>query len=256
MDSNPYESPAARNEAASRAGSLGKRLFFTMLAVLGGLGFLVALLLPAMRPSREAGRRAHCFNNLKQIALGLNLYCEEYGALPPAYTVDKDGKPLHSWRTLILPFMEQKALYNVIDLTKPWDDPANQKARDAILPMYLCLSKDGSMNQSTYLAIVAPGGCFLATESRKLSDITDDHAKTLMVIEVDKDHSVPWMSPVDADEALILSLTKSASLPHREGMHAAFVDGHVAYLSMDTEAKILRAMISIAGNDDEALDED
>ncbi len=256
MDSNPYESPASSNDANIRSGSPGKRLFFTMLAVLGGLGLLVALLLPAMRPSREAGRRAQCWNNLRQIAVGLHLYEQEYGALPPAYTVDAEGQPLHSWRTLILPFMEQKALYGVIDLTKPWDDPVNKKARDAILPTYLCLSKDGSMEQTTYLAIVTPGGCFLPTESRKLSDITDDHAKTLMVVEVDAKHGVPWMSPTDADEELILSLTSSKSLSHASGMNAVFVDGHGSFLDTDTTASHLRAMISIAGRDDETLDED
>ena len=52
-----------------------------------------------------------------------------YKALPPAYTVDADGRPLHSWRTLILPYLEQEPLYQTIDLSKPWNDPANAKAR-------------------------------------------------------------------------------------------------------------------------------
>ena len=69
-----------------------------------------------------------CANNLKQIALALRNYESVYHALPPAYTVDAEGKPLHSWRTLILPYLEQQALYDKIDLSKPWDDPANKEA--------------------------------------------------------------------------------------------------------------------------------
>lgn len=69
----------------------------------------VALFLPATRNVRPAAYRSQCKNNLKQIGLALHNYHDEYQAFPPAYTVDADGKPLHSWRTLILPYMEQKA---------------------------------------------------------------------------------------------------------------------------------------------------
>ncbi|HSG73025.1 MAG TPA: DUF1559 domain-containing protein, partial [Planctomycetaceae bacterium] len=86
---------------------------------------LIALLMPVTRNAGPAARRWACKNNLKQIGLALHNYHDSFGTFPPAYTVDADGKPLHSWRTLILPFVEQQSLYDSIDLTKPWDDPAN-----------------------------------------------------------------------------------------------------------------------------------
>ncbi len=257
MDSNPYESPASANEAAIRSGSSGKRLFFTMLALLGGMGLLVLLMLPALRIAPEAGRRAHCTNNMKQITLGLLNYQSRYQAFPPAYTVDENGKPLHSWRTLLLPYIEQTPLYERIDLTKPWNDPANANVFETPVAVYTCPTSRLVRGYTTYLAVVGQDVCLLPTESRKLSDITDDHAKTLMVIEVDKEHSVPWMAPTDADEKMILSLMSSDSFPHPGGMNAVFVDGHGAFLQTDTEAKNLRAMISIAGHDDdETFEED
>src|SRR5262245_36536395 len=94
------------------------------------LGFLAALFLLMPRTSREAFRRVICANNLKQIGVALHSYHDKYGSLPPAYTVDASGKRLHSWRTLILPFLEGDDLYQKIDLTKPWDDPANKEAFD------------------------------------------------------------------------------------------------------------------------------
>ncbi|MDZ4779775.1 MAG: hypothetical protein SGJ19_05945 [Planctomycetia bacterium] len=118
-----------------------------------------------------------------------------------------------------------------------------------------CRTFDGPPNHTTYLAVVVPGGFFLPTESRKLSEITDDRATTLMVIEVDAEHSVPWMSPVDADEALILSLPSSQTLSHSSEMSAVFVDGRGRFLSRENDAKQLRAMISIAGRDDAELQE-
>ena len=88
-------------------------------------GIMAVLLIPAVSSAREAARRMQCSNNLKQIALALHNYHSAYGTLPPAYTIDVDGNRLHSWRTLILPYMEQDALYQQIDFSKPWDDPAN-----------------------------------------------------------------------------------------------------------------------------------
>jgi type II secretory pathway pseudopilin PulG len=99
-----------------------------ILAVLGGIALLIAMLLPAVRSAREPARRNQCLSQLKQIALALETYADVHGKFPPAYTTDADGKPLHSWRTLILPYMEEPQLYASIDLTKPWDDPVNAKA--------------------------------------------------------------------------------------------------------------------------------
>src|SRR3954466_12181792 len=86
-----------------------------LLVVVAVIGILVALLLPATRSSRGAARRSQCVNNLKQVGLALHNYEATYGALPPATTVDASGRPLHSWRTLSLPFLQQEPLYRSID---------------------------------------------------------------------------------------------------------------------------------------------
>ncbi len=113
------------NEVRPKTGS-GRGFWpIKSLAVLAILALLIAFLLPATRSSRGAARRAQCTNNLKQIALALHNYEQAYKSFPPAYTVDANGRPLHSWRTLILPFLEQESLYRAIDLSKPWNDPAN-----------------------------------------------------------------------------------------------------------------------------------
>lgn len=226
----------------------------TALKLLIALGIIVialCLLLPNVRSAREPARRNQCSSQLKQIALALQSYADEHDGLPPAYTTDADGKPLHSWRTLILPYMEESHLYNTIDLTKPWNDPANAAAFGTVLSVYHCPSaREEEDNRTTYLAVVTPNSSFHATESGRLSDILDGASKTLIVVEVGEEHAVPWMEPADADESVVLTIGGPESkTTHPNGFHAAFADGRVQFLEFDMSDSQRRALMSKAGND-------
>ncbi len=251
--STEFENDPEFNDAIPKP-SPGRRFTLVkLLAILGIIALLIALLLPATRSAGPAARRAQCTNNLKQIALALHDYEQTYNALPPAHTVDAMGRPLHSWRTLILPYLEQQPLYQTIDLSKPWNDQANAKAMGTSVPVFRCPAAVGPPNTTTYLAIAAPNGCFLPGESRRLAEITDAHESTLMVIEAGEENAVPWMAPVDADESLVMSLGPATKLHHEGGTNACFVDGHVQFLKASTPALVRRALMSISGNDNGAL---
>jgi type II secretory pathway pseudopilin PulG len=226
-----------------------------VLAAMGIIVLLIALLLPATRNTRPAARRAQCTNNLKQIALALHNYEEAHKALPPAYTVDAKGRPLHSWRTLILPYLEREALYRTIDLTKPWNDPANAQALKTAPGVFRCPEAVGPlMNTTTYLAIVGPNACLIPQKARRLAEITDSLGATLMVIEAGEENAVPWMAPVDADEFVVMSLGPTTQLHHVGGMNSCFVDGRVPFLKANTPAAVRRALMSISGNDNEVAE--
>ena len=230
--------------------SSGRRFTLVRLLVgLGIIGLLIALLLPATRSAGPAARRAQCQSNLHNIALALLSYEQTYNALPPAYTVDAQGRPLHSWRTLILPFLEQESLYQTIDLSKPWNDSANAKALETGVSIFRCPAAVGPKNTTTYLAIASPNGCLNLNEPRRLAEIVDAHESTLMVLEVGEENAVPWMAPVDANESLVLSLVPTTKLHHAGGMSACFVDGHVTFLKSSTPALVRRALMSITGDD-------
>ncbi len=251
MDENPYRGPNVHG-----AGGPAQSLVATglvVLMVLGIVGIVIALLLPAVRFAGPAAYRNQCTNNLKQIAIALQTYADHYGSLPPAYTTDADGKPLHSWRTLILPYLEEQPLYEQIDLAKAWDDPANAEAFKKDVYVFQCPASSQRDNRTTYLAVIAPNGCFGGSRPRKISEITDRHSKTLMVIEADQEHAVPWMKPVDADEPLVLSIGSSSKLAHAGGVGAVFADGSVHFLPDDTPAAARRALITIAGDDEAAV---
>ncbi len=88
---------------------------------------LVGMLLPAIQKVRTASKRMVSMNNMKQIALAMHNYHDVYGRLPAPAIMDKDGKPLLSWRVAILPFIEQDNLYKQFKLDEPWDSEHNKK---------------------------------------------------------------------------------------------------------------------------------
>ena len=103
-------------------------------------------LLPGPR-AREAGRRPKCGNNLKQIGLAMANYCNAYGRFPPAVIADASGRPMHSWRLLLLPFLlsEEKALYSSYNFDQPWDGPDNIRLADRMPAVYRCPSDKGRL---------------------------------------------------------------------------------------------------------------
>ncbi len=131
-----------------------KQMGFTLvelLVVIAIIGILVGLLLPAVQAAREAARRMQCSNNLKQHGLGLLNYESTYKRFPIGF---RDTAPTNamlydggwSWATAMLPFIEQTAMYNRLDLRfHPYgtgEDPAgNNSAACAIsLPTFRCPS--------------------------------------------------------------------------------------------------------------------
>ena len=125
-----------------------KRTAFTLvelLVVIAIIGILIALLLPAINAAREAGRRAQCQNNLKQLAPATVSYNEEYNVFPPCCTwVNNDpSNPAggrDNWVIMILPYTENSSLYKEFNHQKPISDPSNAIARATKIPTMLCPS--------------------------------------------------------------------------------------------------------------------
>lgn len=208
------------------------------------LGICAGLLLPAIQAAREASRRMSCANNLKEIGLALHNYQSIYGSLPPAYTVDDQGRPLHSWRTLILPQLNQEALYSQIDLTKPWDDPANAAVAQAVVPTYACPSTVVDPQLTTYVAVVDPGGLMSGPTASSLDDVPDGMFATLLVAETDSGNAVPWMSPQDIDLATFLETgTRRDAGGHFGGAHILTADGAVQFVTDTMAAEIREALV-------------
>ena len=110
--------------------------------ILAVVGILAALLIPAMQAARESARRMQCVCHIGcGNGMGLINYHDLHGHFPPAYTVDEEGNPLHSWRVLILPYIEHKELYEQIRLDEPWDSEHNRQFHGLQIPYFQCPSR-------------------------------------------------------------------------------------------------------------------
>jgi len=218
-----------------------------LLVVLLIVGVVVLMVLPFRRDGREAGRRHACRSNLKVIGLALHNYHEQYGTFPPPYTVDANGQRLHSWRTLILPFMEHQALYQTIDLTKPWNHPANAQAYQTEVQPYVCPSSDLSRQQTFYLAIVGDEFAFAPDRGRSFDEFTDATSSTMMVVEVRPEEAVHWMSPNDLGKLKSMQSQKQLR-QHSSGWHVLMADGSVTYADGLYEQQLYE-LSTIAGHD-------
>lgn len=221
-------------------------LAFVGLLVCGGI--VVGITLPAVQAAREAARRMSCSNNMKQIGLALHNYHAAYNQLPPAYSVDENGNKLHSWRVAILPFMGQNALYQQIDLSKPWDAPENSVVASTAVSAYACPSKVGDPLMTSYVAVVDPSGMFEGAISTKFGQATDGLASTILFVETEHQNEVHWMSPEDIDMQTLLELSEDDS--HQGGGHIVFGDGAVKFITNSIEVGLLEALVTKDGGED------
>jgi hypothetical protein len=186
---------------------------------------LLSLLLPGGTYCGENARRAQCINNLKQIELALESYHQEYGVLPPAYVADANGRPMHSWRVLLLPFLDQQSLYDHYDFSEPWNGPNNVKLLNSMPYCFACPSRlPYSKSLTCYAAITGPGTMFPGTTPARFADDADGF--TIMVADV-ANVNIPWTSPTDLD---IRTMSLQINDPKRPGMSSKHPRGANAFV--------------------------
>jgi len=236
------------------------------------LGCLISLLMPAVQIAREAGRKAQCLNNLKQIALALLAYHEAKGRFPPVFAVDNNGKPMHSWRTRILPYLDSSDPSKAYDFTKPWDTPQNKGISAARLMVYECPSEPrgattGTAARTNYFAVVGTNTVWADDQPSTAVDFGKYASHTILLVEV-AGSGVAWAEPRDFSlDALGVVDSKSrvsSSSNHRppdsffyaydrvSGVGVAMADGSVGFLRTDNlSPDELRKILQVSGYTDD-----
>lgn len=262
-NADPYRSPDLTAEGLSRSAWKMSRIEIFVLVVI--VVVFALLILPAIQSSHSAASqpRHRCKNNLTMIGLALHNYHDVYGSFPPAVVLDSTGGPMHSWRVLILPFLEERQLYDQYFFDEPWDGPRNSLLYDQRPDVYACPAYDQGVKRDSpegqhlsqltnYVAITAPGAVFDGATATALNEISDPNDQTSVVVEV-RQHAVNWMSPQDATLAeLLTDLRRSVSetnANHVGGLHTLRADGSVRYVPHDVTADDLGDAISKDGGE-------
>ena len=225
--------------------------------------------------ARAAARRAASSNHLKQLALAFHIYHDAYNAFPPAAVIGPNGKPWHSWRVLVLPFIEELDLYKQYDFSQPWDSPKNLAVAEKMPAVFRDPAREGPPDTfADYAAITGeaaifqPGvvtmksaddfpACLTAGKKVGFASVTDGTSNTILFATLDPARKIPWTKPEDIilDDAFpgIGEPAGIGAIHPVEGGHhtalVAFADGSVQTLPDSIDADTLRPFLTRAGGE-------
>lgn len=204
--------------ACKKNGRLGRHGFtlVELLVVIAIIGILIALLLPAVQAAREAARRIHCSNNLKQWGVAMHMYHTTNGRFPPGAILGANNTNrrfgLHA---ILLPYFEQTGLKNMHHEDAADTGLENERIGLHTVPVFVCPSDPGALQDdwadvtssgehwaaTSYNGVMGPGlnghykariphggnyntdGVFSPNVSVSVSDIIDGTSSTLAVGE-------------------------------------------------------------------------
>jgi hypothetical protein len=178
-------------------------------------------------------------------------YHETYGCFPPAYVADRDVKPMHSWRVLILPFLEQRELYNAYNFAELWNGPSNRNLANRVGNIYLSSGLESDQLQTTsFVAVVGSQTVWPGSTSTTYKSLGDRSHETLLVVEV-PDGQFLCMEPSDLEfESMSFRINEGSGrgLGSRlGGARVVSAAGTIRTLPDDFDPEKLRAMLTANG---------
>ena len=184
----------------------GKQVSITLTDDAATLQAVAKPLAAALQAARGNAQRQMSVNNLKQLALSMHVYHDQFKRFPPAASADAAGKPLLSWRVHILPYLEQEALYKQFKLDEPWDSEHNKKLIELMPPTFADPAVQLKPGMTTYVVPIGEGTVFGGKKEPRFQDILDGTSNTIMIVNVTPDRAVVWTKPED------LAVTEAAPL--------------------------------------------
>ena len=194
-------------------------------------------------------RNMGSFNHLSRIALALDNYHATFGAYPPAFVADKNGRPMHSWRVLILPFLGYEALYRKYDFQSPG---IHQKIGLFLLKCRSSINRDlpATAARRPYLAVVGKATAWPGDKATKRSDFTNPRYTVLVVEAANSD--IDWTEPRDMpfDQAMLgvhSDDTPGIRSYRHDNLLVANASGDLVWLPVGAPPRLLKAAFTISG---------
>lgn len=182
-----------------------------------------------------------CGSQAEKIVAALLKYEQENGHFPPAHTVDEKGKPMHSWRVLILPQLGYQKLYDQIKLDEPWNSTANAKLEKQMPKEYRCPATISPTSfETNYAVIEGKGFVFDGPNTTKLDSISDSLDDTILIAETLT--AINWMEPTDIKPSGIGSY-------HELGGHVGLASGDVKFILSLMPPEEIHALLTTEGGE-------
>lgn len=188
--------------------------WFVWISVLLALG---TWFFSKIQQAQEAARESACIGYRFGIYNALLFYHDEHGHFPPAYVIGPDGKRWHSWRALILPYLDED-LARQYRFDEPWNGPNNRKLANTFCPgAFQCPSgpdRDRTC-MTNFAVVVGDDTLFPGTKTTSIPNLIDRRDPTILFVEV-ADSDIHWLEPRDLT---FDDLTSSFGKPHLGGYH-------------------------------------
>jgi hypothetical protein len=185
-----------------------------------------------------------------QLGLAVANYVDANGHYPPAYVPGPDGLPWHSWRVLILPYIEGSALFNRYRMDEPWNGPHNRTLADEMPRTFAFPDAYKEGKQVTnYLAVVGPETLWPGSTPFKGAP-KDGPSSTILLVE-NHGLEVPWMEPRDLSfHDMTYRLQQPDGVSSRYSVPAVVMaDGSIRALDPMLAPSALRAMLTADGGE-------
>ena len=220
-------------------------LAFVIIAlILGGWKILIA-------PARHAANESLCHANLFKLCFALRMYDDANGALPPAHINGANGNPSHSWRVLILPYLDSwgidgNAIHQAYDFSEPWNGPTNVSLPTPV-PKSRFACPCGSEQHTTltsYVVLVGPHTLFLGSATVSISELPES-VDPILVVEI-TNSDIQWIEPRDLSIGAITHSAEGNSMrlsrPHVGSFRYITARGRLGVLPAGTTIDEIRRL--------------
>lgn len=178
-------------------------------------------------------------------------YHDHHEQFPPAYLADADGRPAHSWRVLVLPYLEHANLHQQYAFGEPWDGPNNATLAPQ-MPRTFAFHGEyrPGLTATNYLAVVGAETVWPPDGKRSYKDVTDGNSSTILIVE-NRGTGIHWMEPRDLSFAnMSFTVNDPAGVSSKYlGPAVAMVDGGLHRLRKDLSPATLRALLTARGGE-------
>ena len=184
----------------------------------------------------------------------------DQGKLPPGCTVDQEGEPLHSWMTLILPFVDQQDLFEKINRDTAWNIPGNESVFKNRINAFWNpgFAAPTQYDQAGFALSHYAGNVHVLGGTRRLSlaDFKDGTSNTILAAEI-AEELPPWGKPGNWRDP-VLGLNRRPDGfggPFPGGANLLFADGSVRFIVDGVKPKVIQALATPSGGEKISLEE-